>query len=103
MKIEIFTILDEIALAYIPPFFQATREVAQRSFMIAVNDRDSTFAKSPKDYTLFHIGTFDDENATVEMLPIKVNLGTGLQFKNLYKESTNEVSNDSLIQPGTES
>lgn len=102
MKLELFSIYDEVAQAYIPPFYLHNREVATRAFIQAVNDPNHQFHQSPKDYTLYHLGSWADENAEFEILPQKVNLGTGLQFFNKYaKEENNEVSDDPLVQPST--
>lgn len=55
-----FAIRDNKAEAFNTPFFAPTRGLAVRSFQEAVNDPASPFAKYPDDFTLFQVGSFDD-------------------------------------------
>lgn len=64
MKLIAFSIYDEKAAAYLPPFFFPNDLVAQRAFHANVNDPNHMFGKYPSDYTLFQVGIFDDEKAT---------------------------------------
>jgi len=69
MKSTVCTVYDSAAKAYLQPFYQAGKGTAFRAFQDAVNDEKSQFHKHPKDYSLFIIGTFDDEKCTFDMLP----------------------------------
>ncbi len=60
MKHCMFSIFDEKALAYLPPFILPTVEMAVRTFGDCVNSDDHQFGAHPQDYTLFQIGSFDD-------------------------------------------
>ncbi len=62
----IYSIFDTKAKAYYPPFFLPNTDLAVRIFSDQVNDTNHTFNKHPEDYTLFQIGTFDDENAFID-------------------------------------
>jgi len=81
MKIEIFSIHDNKASAYLPPFNLPTTQMAVRTFTDTLNDPNHAFAKHPEDYTLFHIGTFDDSNAVIELKQSKVPIGNGTDFQ----------------------
>lgn len=59
MEMNVFTVFDSAASAYLEPFFAPTLEFALRGFREAVNKEGHQFAKFPEDYTLFHIGEFD--------------------------------------------
>lgn len=65
MIINVFTVHDSKAQAYLPPFNLPTKEMAVRTFSDTVNDSKHPFGKHPADYTLFHIGTFDDDTGLI--------------------------------------
>lgn len=60
MQLNAYSIFDNKALQYHPPFFAATDGAAMRSFQDLVNDHNSTVSRHPGDYSLFRVGTFDD-------------------------------------------
>ncbi len=61
MKHNAYSIYDSKAVAYLPPFMCHSEGIAIRSFTEACNSEGHQFGKFPADYTLFHIGEFDDE------------------------------------------
>jgi len=76
---HVFSVYDEKAEAYLPVFQLPTSPMATRIFGECVNSREHQFGKHPGDYTLFVVGTFDDE--TGEITTTKKTLGNGLDFK----------------------
>lgn len=83
MKSIIFSIYDEKAQAYLPPFYLPNEEMAIRAITDCVADIEHNFCKHAEDFTLFNIGTFDDSNA--EIFSQKTPLGNCLEFKALLK------------------
>lgn len=79
MQIQMFTVYDEKAKAYLQPFFLTATGLAIRSFTETVNDPKSAIGRHPADYTLFHIGSFDDSSCTFEARTPQ-SLGNGLEF-----------------------
>ena len=80
MRSKLFSIHDVKAGAYLPPFWLPTIEMARRSFADCVNMETHAFAKHPEDYTLFHVGDFDDETGRLE--PVEpVSFGNGVDFR----------------------
>jgi hypothetical protein len=65
MKQQIFSIFDSKAEAYLAPFFLHKAAMAERAFRQMVNQEGHQFEASPADYTLFHIGEYDDQNASI--------------------------------------
>lgn len=65
----IFTVRDSKAEAYLPPFYAAKQGLAVRMVANAVNDPDHTFFRNPEDYTLFYLGTFDEETGYIKSIP----------------------------------
>lgn len=66
MEMHIFTVYDSAAGAYLEPFFAPSIEFAIRGFREAVNKEGHQFAKFPEDYTLFHVGMFDQKSGEIE-------------------------------------
>ena len=83
MKQQIFTVFDQKAEAYLPPFFLPAVGMAKRTFADCVRDKDHQFGMHPEDYTLIHLGEFEDSTGEITMLnPPKI-LGTGIEFNKI--------------------
>lgn len=80
MITQMFTVFDSKAEAYLPPFYMHTVGEAKRSFADTCNNTEHQFYRHSGDYTLFHIGSFNDAACTVEMLKALNNLGTASTF-----------------------
>jgi len=87
---KIFTVYDEKAEAYLPPFFLNTNGEAIRAITDCVNDLKHQFGKHPSDYTLFSLGTYDPQSGTFENE--KAPLGNLLEFKTQLEIPTNQLS-----------
>lgn len=81
MKLKIFTVYDSKIETYMQPFFMQSKGAALRAWSDTVADETTQFAKHPGDYTLFEIGEYDDEKATLTNYDVKINLGTALEHK----------------------
>ncbi len=80
MKTGIFAIYDSKAEAYLQPFFSQNKATAIRQFTQATQDGGTPFNKNPGDYTLFAIGTWDEQTAEIEQDEVKTPLGTAIEF-----------------------
>ena len=78
MKFSVCAIYDEKGGFYARPFFSVNKQVAQRNFLITINDFDSDMSKAPEDYTLFQLGKYDDQTGTFENE--KESLGNGVEY-----------------------
>lgn len=76
-----FTIYDIKAQNYHIPYNLKNEAIAQREFADIVNDTNTTINKHPEDYTLFKIGTWDDQTAQFKQKKSPISLGTGVEFK----------------------
>lgn len=83
--LKIFSVYDSKAAAYLPPFFLPRTEQAERAFQQCAGDKKHQFGSFPEDYTLYEIGTFDDENAILSQSP-PVCLGTALKHRAIRSE-----------------
>lgn len=84
MKLIAFSVYDSAAEAWLPPFFMRNKGEAIRSFASAANTNDHQFAKHADDYTLFEIGTFDDETGALATVGQVRSLGTALEYLEKY-------------------
>jgi len=97
MEHKMFVIHDSKANAYMQPWFLTQRAMAQRAFMDCVNDKEHNFGRHPEDYTLFQIGTFDDQTAEVKWEPPK-SIGNGLEYLKQEEEQPDMFSMDKPAQ-----
>lgn len=66
MITQMFTIYDSKAKIYNKPFFQLNIQVALRTAGDLVKDGTSEVANHPEDFTLFHIGSYDDTTGEIK-------------------------------------
>lgn len=60
MKMSMFGIYDEKSLSYGTPFFQPQVGQGMRTFSDLAKDAQSSISKHPEDYSLYHLGDYDD-------------------------------------------
>lgn len=77
---SVFSVYDTKAGAYLPPFILPRAEMAKRIFSDCINSKDHQFGLHPEDYTLFHLGNWDDENAQYHTKPAPTSMGVGLEY-----------------------
>lgn len=76
----VFTVFDSAAGAYLTPFFMSSRGLAIRSFKAAANDGNHQFGQYPKDYTLFHLGQYDDSDGSFSLVPTPEPMGKAIEY-----------------------
>lgn len=80
MRLCIFSVHDQAAGVFMQPFHAVASGIAVRGFADAINDPQHDFSKHPGDYTLFELGTFDQETGQYTIHEAAKNLGNGLTF-----------------------
>ncbi len=78
---KIFSIRDQAADAFLPPFTLPTEEMAMRTFGDCINDQKHAFAQHPDHYTLFVLGTFDNETGLIARHESPMTCGNGTSYK----------------------
>lgn len=82
MLLQIVSVRDRAADAFGRPIFVHSIGQAIRSFQDEINrvGDNNDMHKHPEDYDLYHIGTFDDNNARIESFdrPIQIAIGNQL-------------------------
>ena len=69
MNLDIFTVYDSAAKAYLPPFFLQNVAMALREFEACANSKEHQFGRHPGYYTLFKLGTFQDDTGEWVIYP----------------------------------
>jgi len=67
-QIQIFAIYDKKGISFGLPYYALQKGQAIRGFTDAVNDPSSPYNKHPEDFTLFHLGEFNDQTGKIEPL-----------------------------------
>lgn len=87
MKQGVFSVYDEKAKTFSPPFYAANAAVACRMMEDVLRDKNHPFTTHSADYTLFQICEFDQTTGTFEndsqvgSYYIHKNLGNLVTFK----------------------
>ncbi len=62
MKFNVYSVFDEAAGTFAPPFILQSDGLAVRTFSAEVNNpKSGVLYQSPGDFSLHRLGTFDDE------------------------------------------
>ena len=67
MKIELYTIYDSKTGVYNKPFYQLNDDVCRRTCSDLLSS-ETDVAKHPEDFSLFHLGSYNDETAQFDLL-----------------------------------
>lgn len=81
MILQICAAYDSKARAFIQPFYAAHADVAVRAFRAAANQPGHQVCDNPEDFTLFHLGQWDDQTCHFTLFPEHRNLGLASNFK----------------------
>jgi hypothetical protein len=72
---NVYAIYDSKGEIYMDPVLGMNNATVLRSLQAAVNDPNHDFHKFAEDFTLFHIGTWNDKKGEYSMFKTKINLG----------------------------
>lgn len=92
MILQIFTVFDSKAEAYLAPFHSPTIGLAMRSFAKACNEEGHDFHQYSGDYTLFHIGSFDQPTGQHTLLKAFANLGLAATYMQAEAQPGSEAN-----------
>ena len=88
MKTNIYAVYDDKVEAFLQPFFLSTHGAAIRGIMECLDDPQHNFHKHAADFTLFHIGTFDESTGQIKSEEVIHNLGNLQDWKKVPEEKT---------------
>lgn len=80
MITDLFAVFDAKTRAFGKPFHAENMGTAVRHFRYAANDKNCDIGKYPEDFTLYHLGAYDDSNARIDLqqVPIEIAQALGL-------------------------
>ncbi len=81
MKLNMFCVYDSKGGVYTPPFTFRSNGEAIRAFVDSANEVGHPFFKHKADFTLFHVGEFDDTTGIAVSLAAHVPLGSALEWQ----------------------
>lgn len=81
MNLHVFAVYDSKLKAFMLPFFLQNTALAIRAFKTGANDSASQLCGHPEDFSLHHLGSFDDETAHFKLFDAPANLGLAANFK----------------------
>ena len=64
MELNIYSIYDKKAQAFMQPFFSPNDQMAVRSFQAACKEND-LWSDNAADFSLFYLGLFDDGSGSI--------------------------------------
>lgn len=63
---QIYSVFDDAANTFMPPWYQNRDALAMRVFSDACRQEDHPFNQNPQDFHLYHLGNYDDETGRLE-------------------------------------
>lgn len=87
----VFSVYDDKAEAFLPPFVLPKEAQALRLFSDCVNSESHQFGANPADYSLFRVGTWSDEDCQYVLERSIHNLGNGLVFVTRTQENETDA------------
>ncbi|AXL15422.1 nonstructural protein [Microviridae sp.] len=98
----VFSIYDSKAEAFLPPFILPKKAMALRTFSDCVNSDSHQFGSNPEDYTLFELGSFNDESGQYLLHRTVISCGNGLEFQQLGAAQATEGRSNGRSKPETD-
>lgn len=89
-NLKVYSVFDEKAEEFSPPFYQANDRLAQRMVTESARGNGNMLAAYPEDFKLYRLGTFDTNSGKLEREDIPVLV---CAVKDLTKEVKRHVEN----------
>lgn len=78
--LKVYSVYDSKTEAYLQPFFAPAHGAALRMFQQAVEEPGHQFNRFSGDFTLFCIGSYDEQHGALTPLEHLINLGNAIEF-----------------------
>lgn len=78
-KYEMFSVYDSKSQLYGFPFFQSNVEIGKRVFSDLAANPETLISRHPHDFSLYHIGSYDDATAVCEMATPRTHVCTAIE------------------------
>lgn len=80
MLFSVFSIYDSGISTWLPPLYSRNKGEMLRQFTDATNDSQSKLYKYPGDFTLFEIGTWNDDTCEFSLHKVPYKIGVAIEF-----------------------
>lgn len=80
MILGIYAVYDSGVGAWMSPMYMRNRGEATRWWQEVCNNPESRLNKHPSDYTLFELGTYNDLDASFDLMCSPSKVGVALEF-----------------------
>lgn len=80
-KLDMFSIYDSKASAFLQPFFSKNSDTAIREFTAAVNQSNGNFQEFTEDFSIFTLGTFDQDEGKFTIHKTPIHLANAISLK----------------------
>lgn len=80
MLLGLFAVYDSAIKTWMAPLYMRNKGEALRWWQEICNNPESKVAKHPADFTLFELGTWDDDKCNFDLLKTPVKLGVAIEF-----------------------
>jgi len=92
---DMFAIYDSKAKIYNTPFALLNEDVARRAALDLLADTTTQVSNHPQDFTMFYLGTYDDEQALFDLTDTPINV---FRFHELVKDVRHIVENEAPVK-----
>lgn len=93
MITKVMAAFDKKARTYLTPFFVSHEDIGVRAFANAVNTSTaSDVYRNPEDFSLWLLGTFDDDNGHFQLTASPVHVVEAVALKRGVGEQLREVT-----------
>lgn len=89
--LKVFSVYDSKVGAYLNPIFLQSKGAAMRAFEDAVNSSDHQFYKHAADFTMFELGSWDEEKGKFTLHSTPISIGVAIEFKRPEKPVLSNV------------
>lgn len=86
MPLFLTAVFDEKAFVFTPPMANRSKGEAIRSFTDEANRKESGINAHPEDYTLYHVGDYDECTGLLVPCNPPVSIGRALEFVDFMTE-----------------
>ena len=66
---NIYSIKDEVSEEFSTPFYSKNNDTAKRDFYNVIDNPETLYGATPKDFKLFHLGSWNNESGVIDSIP----------------------------------
>lgn len=81
MLLSVFCVYDSGVSTWMSPLFFRNKGEALRWWTDVCNNPETVVYKHPGDYTLFELGTWNDDSCQFDLLKASIRLGVAVEYK----------------------